>query len=61
MELFFVAGFIHSFEYSLQRWTPMGNVIAAKHKPARYCRCKWIDVIEQILGEGLAWKWSLLL
>jgi len=33
--LILLAGFIHSFEYSLQRWTPTGDVIAAKHKPAK--------------------------
>jgi hypothetical protein len=33
--LILLAGFIHSFEYSLQRWTPSGDIIAAKHKPAQ--------------------------
>jgi hypothetical protein len=31
----FIGGFIHSFEYSLQRWTPTGDIIAAKHKPEK--------------------------
>lgn len=31
----FLGAYIHSFEYSLQRWTPTGEVIAAKHKPPK--------------------------
>jgi hypothetical protein len=34
VECMFVASFIHGFEYSLQRWTPTGEIIAAKYKPA---------------------------